>query len=96
MDLKVKSMKKFETGLVKGRQQEAAKKRSEKNKERIKEFAVKTAISPISFVIRKTATIVLLILAAVGLLAIIYPQTRSAMQDILREQWEQIKNLLIS
>lgn len=87
-------MKKFETGLVKGIQEAETKKRNEQNKETIKKVVVKGTLSPVAFVIRKAATIILLILAAIGLLALIYPQTRTAMQEILQDQFEQIKNLL--
>ena len=87
-------MKKFETGLVKGIQEEETKRRSEHNKEIIKKVIVKGTLSPAEYILRKTATIILLILAAIGLLAIIYPQTRTAMQDIIITQIEQIKNLL--
>ena len=87
-------MRKFETGLVKGIHKEEAKQRTEHNKETIKKVVVKGTLSPVAFVIRKAATIILLILAAIGLLALIYPQTRTAMQEILQDQFEQIKNLL--
>lgn len=87
-------MRKFETGLVKGIQEEETKARSEHNKETIKKVVIKGTLSPMGFVVRKVATIILLILAAIGLLALIYPQTRTAMQEILSDQFNQIKELL--
>lgn len=87
-------MRKFETGLVKGIQEGETKARSEHNKETIKKVVIKGTLSPMGFVVRKVATIILLILAAIGLLALIYPQTRTAMQEILSDQFNQIKELL--
>lgn len=89
-----KIVNKFKTGLVKGIQEEESKARSEQNKETIKKVIIKGTLSPFGYVIRKTATIILLILAAIGLLALIYPQTRTAMYEILCDQFNQIKELL--
>lgn len=90
------NMAKFNSGLVKGLKDEKNREKTEKNKRKIKNAVVKGTISPISFIIRKIATIILLILATIGLLAVIYPQTRSAMQEIITEQFNQIISLLNS
>lgn len=87
-------MNKFNSGLVKGLREQEAKERAKTNKRKFKKAVVKGTVSPISFFVRKTATIILLILATIGLLALIYPNTREAMFDIVRDQWEQIKTLL--
>lgn len=87
-------MAKFNNGLVKGLKDEKKREKTEKNKQKIKNAVVKGTISPISFIIRKLATIILLILATIGLLTVIYPQTRSAMQEIITEQFNQIISLL--
>ena len=88
------NMAKFSNGLVKGLKDEKNREKTEKNKQKIKNAVVKGTISPISFIIRKIATIILLILATIGLLTVIYPQTRSDMQDIITEQFNQIISLL--
>lgn len=87
-------MAKFNYGLVKEIKAEENRKRTKDKKEKIKRVVVNGTLSPISFIIRKIATIILLILAAIGLLALIYPQTRTAMHSIIVEQWQQIKTLL--
>lgn len=87
-------MNKFNSGLVKELREKEAKERAETNKTKIKKAVVKGTVLPISSFVRKTATIILLILATIGLLALIYPNTREAMIDIIRDQWEQIKTLL--
>lgn len=53
----------------------------------------KFLISTIGGVIRTFATIVLLILAVIGLTAIIYPEPRADMIDILFDLIKQIKHL---
>lgn len=87
-------MSKFKNGLIKGQREEEAQKRNEENKEKIKKAVVKGTVSPLGLIIRKIATIILLVLATIGLLALIYPTTRAEMLNILREQWQQILSLL--
>lgn len=85
---------KFNSGLIKGQREEEARIRVDENKTKIKRAIVKGTISPVSFIIRKLATIILLILATIGLLALIYPTTRSEIYNIIQEQINQILILL--
>ena len=59
-------MAKFNYGLVKEIKAEENRKRTKDKKEKIKRVVVNGTLSPISFIIRKIATIILLILAAIG------------------------------
>lgn len=87
-------MAKFNTGLVKGYRELQDKQKNEQQREKVKKAINKFAFSPISNVIRKIATILLLLLATVGLLALLHPETRTALINILNMYFVQIKNLL--
>lgn len=87
-------MAKFKTGLVKGYREEQEKERAEQAQQKAKKVAYKIAVSPFSGLVRKAATIILLILATIGLLALLHPETRSTIIGILKTYFEQIKTLL--
>lgn len=87
-------MNKFTSGLVKELRDNEAKERSKKNKVKFKKIVTNITFSPITFFVRKIATILLLILAAIGLLALIYPTTRNEMWDILNNEFQHIYQLI--
>lgn len=51
---------------------------------------VKFSIKSLGVIIRSGATIILLCLAAIGLLCIIYPETRQPLQDVVVQIFSQL------
>ena len=90
---------KFKTSLVSQVKAQEATEQEQKvlhekhNIEDEKSNMTKFLISTVGGVIRTFATVVLLILAVIGLAAIIYPEPRADMIDILFDLIKQIKHL---
>lgn len=87
---------KYSIGLVKGIREEERQNKINHRKDMANHFFFNIVSNPIVGIIRTLATILLLILATVGLLSLLYPETRHTIYGILHDYYNQILSLLSS
>lgn len=87
---------KYSIGLVKGIRETERQEKINQRKNTANRLFFNVVSNPIGGLIRTIATIILLILATIGLLSLIYPETRRTIYGILQDYYNEILSLLRS
>ncbi len=87
---------KYSIGLIKGLREEERLNKINQRKAVANRLFFNVVSNPIGGIVRTIATILLLTLATIGLLALLYPETRHTIYGILCDYYDQVISLLQS